>query len=351
MTMKKYIILILLVLLVGIVFAEDIYDKPNAYWWTGHPSADTAWEWAKNTDGVALGPKGTGKFYYVDSGVANEGDGGSWTDAKNTLEEGINLCTANRGDRIYVAQGHNLQTSAGAVWDADIAGITIIGCGHGSLMPTWEFEYASSTCTIGADNITLVNLRFEPATDTIVLGVEVESGADYARFINCEFGPASVSTQEFGVALQVGTSVGTIIEGCIFDAGAAQASVAIRFEDGEDLVIRNNIIRGDYSSGNIYNYTTLAEDVLIEDNLLWNGVTSGLNTVEVIDVLAGTIGITRRNYAAANLATVNVAFVGDGLFNFGNYYNESAGGAKTALALDMVAGSNTYGTVTPTAGE
>lgn len=84
--------------------------------------------WAKWVEGmVGGGQLGTGNIFYVDSNVTYEGDGTSWATAKDTLNEAIDLCTADNGDVIFVAQGHSEAMGAAAdEVDVDIDGVTIM---------------------------------------------------------------------------------------------------------------------------------------------------------------------------------------------------------------------------------
>ena len=86
MKYKKILLIALSILLTAeLALCATIYDRPNSYWFTGHPSADTGWLWMKTIDGLVNGMAGvgTGKIWYVDSNVSNEGDGTSWTDSTN----------------------------------------------------------------------------------------------------------------------------------------------------------------------------------------------------------------------------------------------------------------------------
>ena len=206
--------------------STDITQRPTSYWLTGN-SGDNAWNWMKEVDKNLFGNIGTGKTYYVDSGVNREGSGLTMDSAKDTLDEAINLCTANRGDRIYVAQGHREDGVVGtaALWTADVDGIQIIGLGQGSLTATFDFNYTSNTCVVSGNNITIQNLRFQPSTSAVAVGVNVTG--DYAHITGCDFGYPETATDEFADALYVGTSTGVVVEGNFFDAGA-QACPAAR---------------------------------------------------------------------------------------------------------------------------
>ncbi len=95
----------------------------NGYAWSGHQAKDRATLWAQQVEAaVDIGQQlGTGSVFYVDSGALGSATGLSWSDAVTTVDAAVNLCTANRGDFILVAQGHSENLSAGDDVDADVA--------------------------------------------------------------------------------------------------------------------------------------------------------------------------------------------------------------------------------------
>lgn len=129
-----------------------------------------------------------GNSYFVDSGATGAADtraGTSWATCLATIDGAINKCTANQGDVIYVAEGHTeTYTTTGAKFTADVAGITIIGLGTGSDRPTISYGHTGTTATISAANVTIVNLLFLTAVDSVVTFATI-SGAD-CKLINCE---------------------------------------------------------------------------------------------------------------------------------------------------------------------
>ena len=128
-----------------------------------------------------------GSAYFVDSsatGAADTRSGTSWATCLATLDGAINKC-ANQGDVIFVAEGHTESyTTTGVKATFDTAGITVIGLGTGSNRPTFSFGHTGSTWTISAANITLVNLLFLTAVDSVVTFGTI-SGAD-CIMIACE---------------------------------------------------------------------------------------------------------------------------------------------------------------------
>jgi hypothetical protein len=155
--------------------AGDLVGSRRQYIGSGNPNMNPLYLWAYWIQNQVLGGNqaGTGRTFYVDSGVTNEGDGTTWAKAKNTLDEAINLCEANRGDRILVAQGHAENLTAADAVDADIAGISIIGCGNGSLMPTFTATATGGEFVIGAAGVTISGLRFAAGISAVTMGISV----------------------------------------------------------------------------------------------------------------------------------------------------------------------------------
>jgi len=276
---------------------------------------------------------GKGKIFYVDSAVTASGDGSNWANAKKTPEEAVALCTANRGDVILMAQGHNeaVGTSADQV-DLDKAGITVIGLGGGSLKPTFDYDGAvAGTFTIGAANVTIVNLRFRCSVSDVNEAIEVEAAGDYFTCLHCDFGHAETATDEFksAITFQAGADYGDV-EDCYFNSGLQAAVAAIEFSGAcVGARVTNNVVYGDYSTADIYGLTTLSEYLTITDNILWNGGTNDIGGKPCIQLLTGTSATIARNLCVCNLTTMAAAIVCDKAMLFENYYNEDMSSAGT----------------------
>jgi hypothetical protein len=334
--MKK-ILIALLVCMCATSFAltPSAYNRrttfDNQYQWTGN-ARDNATLWAQQVEGaIEAGQQlGTGSIFYVDSGVLSEGDGSSWTNARDTLDEAIGLCTANRGDFIMVAQGHAENLSAADAVDADVAGITIIGVGNGSLQPTFTYTAAAGEFVIGADNVAVTNLRFVVSTDTVTVAVDVESGVDYAVIDSCVFKADAATDEAVDYIILATTNVGCVIQNCTFDAKTGSADSAIKLDNVTDqTVIRNNLIQGDYAVACIEGDSALSTELLIQGNLLVNGSSDSIIAQPAIDLLTGTTGYVVDNYLVCNVATVAAAMeTADTVMLFNNWYNEDAGASK-----------------------
>ena len=299
-----------------------------------------------NLDIAGLANLGTGKVFYVDSnaGGSSASVGTTPASAAPTLDAGINLCTASRGDIIFVMQGH-AETWTAQDADADVIGITIIGLGNGSLRPTITFSDTDAELAIGADNVTIRNMRFVCSVTGVLMGIEVEDGVDWFCISGCEFTSAgdAVGTDEFVEAINfVNDNTSCSIIGNSFNAEAAGAAHAIFCDaDTSRLSIVDNDIRGDYSVACIGGDTTASTDLLIQNNILINGALvgdGGLNAVAAISMLDASAGVVMGNYIGSDVATALLMTVfDDGLFMGDNYVadtdgDEFGGGTKPIAA-------------------
>jgi len=332
--MKKIILFLIILSIPVSVYGQSAFD---IRWGDQRTYQDapgnTLKQWAERIEGGGGSSNlGTGKIFYVDSNVSTEGDGTSWRNARNTLDEAIDLCTASRGDIIFIAQGHTeIMGAAADEVDANIDGITIIGCGTGSLMP--KFNYTGDVTgafAVGADNITIVNCRFRAAAADANDAIEIEAGSTDLALIGCVFDALTEGTHEFHECINQSGAVadGLKIIGCEFRMGAGAARSAIAFLDADYALIRDNVFSGDYAVADVNNATTASNHILIKDNIVFNGTiggAGGLNTLPCIAMLATTTGVIADNYVACNVAADDNAIVGADMFLFGNVYTETEG--------------------------
>ncbi len=309
------------------------------------------------TNASGLFNLGSATVFYVDSGQGNASTvtGKSVGNAFPTLDDVFDSgnAKANRFDIAFVLPGHNEGGADSAIFDADVAGVYVIGLGKGALKPTFDLDGATATCAVGADSVTLINLRFRASTTTVkgeiaqndlTRALTVDAGADDAHIISCDFGFKESSGDEFLYALVIGAATGTVVEDCFFDSGEEAAAAAIVLAGSDLTILRNNKIYGDYTVACIHSATTTNTRLAYSHNKLWNGVHSGLNAKPVVSLKATDTGFSEDNDAYCNVATVGAAFVGTKIFHKANYYSEDEAGTKTAFPFDNA--STTGGTGT-----
>jgi hypothetical protein len=262
-----------------------------------------------------------GNVFYVDSGATAAADvGAAETGGKSpdkpfaTLDYAFSACTADNNDVIIVLAGHAENISAADGIDADVAGVTVIGMGSGASRPTFTYTAAAGEFTIGADSVTIENMIFNASVTSVLKGINVEDGVNYTTIRGCTFGVDTAGTDEFNATIYFeNNNTGALIEDCTIDMGIAGAVQAIHMDaDTDKLTIRNNVIRGDYSTANISGDTTLSTNLLIQGNIL--------------ELLTGSYGTIADNYIVCNLATKVASVVADTCLLFENYYNEDIQG-------------------------
>lgn len=270
---------------------------------------------------IMAGAQATGSVFYVHSGTGTDGAAyGAAPDAPfKSIDYAVGKCTANKGDVIMVLPGHNEGITTAANIDLDVAGISVIGLGVGSLKPIIDFDAAAASFAVGANNILVKNLRFRTSANTVVVGLDVEAGKTGAQILNCEFGWAETSTDEFNIALRLNAGCNdALVQGNLFSAGAQAAVAAISLTGASDnVVIRENRFLGNHSTAMVNGITAANTNLLIERNLFYQGATE-----PAIELFTGTTGIVRDNDIKTNLAAMINSVVGDAVFLFRNYYNE-----------------------------
>ena len=122
-----------------------------------------------------LGMKGlgTGSVFYVDSAVSDS-EGTSWATAVATIDDAVNLCTADRGDYILVASTH-VEDLGLEDPKVDIAGVTIIGLGNGENRPVLSYDDSTDSFCINADDVAVYNLVFLAHTPDVVVAIDVNT--------------------------------------------------------------------------------------------------------------------------------------------------------------------------------
>lgn len=273
---------------------------------------------------------GTAEIFYVDSAVGGS-LGTSWATAVGTFEEAIALCAASRGDIIYAAQGHAENFTAEDL-DIDKIGITIIGCGRGSLRPTITYTNANGEVAIGANSVTIRNIRFIASVTGVLMGIEVENGFGYFTIEDCEFTDAgdNVGTDEFIEAINFNNdNTGCTIRNCRFIAKAAGAASAIMLDaDTDVLTIEGCDIRGTYGTACIAGDTAPSTNLLIRNNLLVNGslvADGGLNAFPAISVLDSTAGIVMDNRIVSDVGSALLMRVADDMTFLNNFVTDTDG--------------------------
>lgn len=271
-----------------------------------------------------------------DGGIGgSNGNKGTYLQPFSSIDYAVGRCTANRGDVIYVMPGH-VEDIAGAAGVAfDVNGITVIGLGRGAKQARLDFTATTSTVTVNADNISLVNLNFHANVSAVAIGLSVLAGATDLLVKDCVFDVETTATDEFLISVNVGVGCNRLVyENNIMDMGLGGAAAGIKLVGATaGVTIRDSRFCGDYSLAIISGITTLSTEVYIERNLLLQGGTGDLNAVAVIVLLTGTTGVIRDNHIVCDVATFALQTVADTCSFMNNHRTDDIGEAKTSAVI------------------
>jgi hypothetical protein len=240
-----------------------------------------------------LSNRGTGKVFYVDSEVGNDSYvGTSPAKATATIDAAVNLCTANRGDVIFVMQGHaeTLDNGTSDALDLDVAGITVVGLGNGSDMPEITFDTTTDEIAIDADSVVVIGLRLLAGVSEVVLAFDVKDGADDCAIIGCVFPEPTTSSWEFDKGIVITTADRLLVQGCL--QYTADAVGATNFIDNDGGVTNGcrylyNVCIGEYAEGIIH-----SDDADLENFVAYNdlsNLTTGQHAIEFTAAATGSL--------------------------------------------------------------
>ncbi len=272
---------------------------------------------------------GIGVPRYVDSGI-DGASGASPREAAGTIDELVDNCTANNGDKIVVMAGHS-ETFTATGLTLDVAGVEIIGLGWGTAMPTISFNHANAKVAVSADNVSVSGLRCLADVTGVTVGFDVAAGADYFRLTDCEFDVVTTATDEFLTTIIIDAVTKPYLANLKINNGLGGAVAAINFTDAvtQGWLLDSEII-GDYSTANVMGDTTLSTLLRFQNLLLSNGIGGNLGTEPCIEMLTGTTGWIEWVRCYCNLATKAAAIVADTMLLHETFYNEDIASTATS---------------------
>lgn len=305
----------------------------------------------------------TGSIFWVDSNSttgANSAGYGQNPDAPFlTLSYALSsdVCTASKGDIIYLMPAHTEACIAAGTITADIAGVKIIGLGDGNLRPSITFtSSANASFLVSAANVTIENLIFDmTGVDSLNNPLNITAAGCTVR--KCEFEHGDNGGQADHAIQTDANANDLIVEDCyFFGSSDSGTDCAIYLIGGDSAKIRRNQFFGYYTttSGAIFNDTTAATNLLIENNVIYNrtavstnaiavdGSTTGVIQGNTMAILSGSTPITAAGmmWGGGNNFTNAVATEGVGLLtvdsalNFIGYDNNNNAAATSNVAAN-----------------
>ena len=268
----------------------------------------------------------TGARFYVGSTVTaaadNLGAGHSPDTPCATIDYAIGLCTASQGDIIYVMPGHIENVIAATGINCDVAGISIIGLGHGNMLPTISFTAAAGSVTVSQANVTIKNIRFVANFETgVTTGFTIAAGGDGLTLDGLQFRDTS-ATFEFLIHASIATTVTDLtIKNCRFIGAAGTLSGSLVFAGStNNAEICNNYWYVDSSNSVIMHDAAAAVGMNLHDNCIINYDT---DTAEYCaEFSTGSTGVASDNRFGYNHVDAEM-WKGDAMFWFENYMSNT----------------------------
>ena len=250
-------------------------------------------------------PVSTGNYFYVDSSTGiNQVGYGTRETPFSTIDYAIGQCTANKGDVILVMPGHTETITAAGGITLDVAGVSIIGLGNGSLRPTITYTTAATgTFLISAANCLVKNLIFnanyaDVATAILVSGLNnrvegclFKEQTTNMNFLNC-FRTGAVANAQDGLEIVNNTRIS-------IDA-AALAFVSILGSTNRLLISGN--FDNQASTADVGHFITMGAFVCLGARILGNVLNlTGDNNAQTVGVFMTGSSTSSTGVVAYNL--------------------------------------------------
>ena len=123
----------------------------------------------------------SGTVFFAHSGTGSSDNNGRDPDRPMaTIDQAINKTRATSStyaaeDYVIALPGHTETISAASGFDLDVAGVTVLGLGRGSLRPTLTYSVATSTGAVGANGTALVNLLHVASIDSLAVMIDIDA--------------------------------------------------------------------------------------------------------------------------------------------------------------------------------
>lgn len=271
----------------------------------------------------------TGSRFFVHSGTGTNGSGyGRNPDAPcATIDYAIGLCTANKGDIIYVMPGHAESIATATALIADIAGITILGIGWGSLIPTITLGTATTaTVSVTAADVKMKNIKLISDLADVAAGITASNAADGLVVEDCWLTDGGLTKElVIGVSLAAGCDNVLIINNRFnttvsAETGGCASAVKLAGASNNSRII-HNYMHGHFTAAAIDGATAASTSIYIEDNHIMQ-IDTGAG--KGIDLHASTSGAVIRNLVC-NLKDATDGIVAAGCLVAENYGSNAAG--------------------------
>ncbi len=248
----------------------------------------------------------TGNIFWVHSGTGTNAVANGRTPdgpfATIAYAFSSDVCTASKGDIIFVMPGHTETVAAAAGIVMDIAGVKVIGLGWGNQRPTITFSTDTlADIDIDAASITIKNIRF--IGNIASLDAPIDVNAAGFTMEDCDFFCAAATTDIDITVITDANADDMTIRNCNFNLEYSNAATAvavsntmtevIRLVGADRAVIEDCYMAGNFTTSAINGITTASAEVRIVNNHIRNVSTT--DVAGIVDLVAGCTGMIAYN--------------------------------------------------------
>ncbi len=214
--------------------------------------------------------------FFVHSGTGSDtaGYGNNPDSPVATIDYAIGLCTASKGDVIYVLPGHAENLASATACAVDVIGVEIIGIGKGALVPTLTATAEAGTIAITVASVTIKNIKLVAGfAGGCTNGIAISADGDNCTLDGVIFRDGASNNVEWLIHISVATTADDLtIKNCdIIGLVAGTCSNAILFAGTtSNLKILDNTIDVDSSDSTIDHDAGKATNFLIKGNTILN---------------------------------------------------------------------------------
>jgi len=268
-------------------------------------------------------PLGRGRVFWVRSTVGSDANPGTDPDAPlATIDAARALCTADRGDIIYVMQGHAENIANATDLVCSVAGVSVIGLGEGNQVPALTLTTAAAaTISITAASVALRNVRIIGGyAGGVNAAITLGGGADGAVLDGLVL-EENTSNMEFLIGISIAADCDDVtISNCYHDSTSGdQTSIISALGAANRLRLLNNILFGNCVAAAVKLDVAASTSIQIEGNRVSNFDTDAGLGIAIHDSSTGWI---HDNYVMNYKDTV-VGLSGAGMSYGRNFYSNT----------------------------
>lgn len=286
----------------------------------------------------------TGSRFFANSATGTDAPGYGLSPDSPTasLDYAIGLCTANKGDIVYVMPGHAESTSAAnaELFDLDVAGVSVIGLGVGDKRPTFTLGVATATVVMGAAGCRLSNIIIKGDVSDLAAGLEIEAAATGCTVDHCLwYDTATNKDMLIPVSVAADADRLVFVDNMINGITGGEATEGVKFAGGCDgLIFMRNIVIGDFKTGGCLSLAGAASlNVAIMDNIFVNHDASAGLCIKGHAGLTGSICWNHVAGSKGNTETINTVTAAFCAENYGNDAAATTGILTPATATNWSA--------------